>query len=182
MTGITLVLILLAFSSLFTIQLFFDKWQLKLATITFLFVISSGVYFSFETYKGWPTNEKVDSGYLLSSLIINPSAVDPGSIYFWVVGKEEPKLTYVQSIFTYTFEFLNSPRSYRIPYSEEAAEKFAMAQQKLLEGYIVEMGPGASEGQEGAEEGDGKIKGFGDKEDYEVPHLEIISPEQLMRK
>lgn len=185
MTGLSLVAILLTFTLLYVSTFVFRKSLfLKLTIVTYLFLISSGVYFSFETYKGWPSKEKLTRGYLVYSLIIEPTKTEPGAIYYWAMPEEE-ELNFVQDFLTYKFELM-APRSYYLPYSKKAAGEFAEANEKIKEGYVVEIG-----GEETDQSGDGgkQKKGegessnaSGDQENYDVPHLTIISPDEMLRK
>lgn len=184
MTGLSLVAILLTFTLLYVSTLVFNRSLiLKLTIVTYLFLISSGVYFSFETYKGWPSKEKLNHGYLVYSLIVEPSKEEPGAIYYWAVPEKE-ELSSVRKFFTYNFE-LTAPRSYYLPYSKKTASDFAEANQKIKDGYVVEIG-----GEETKESGDGgtQKKGVGngtsdgEQENYDVPHLTIISPDEILRK
>lgn len=189
MIGINLVIALLIFSCLYVLQLFFNKSIfVKLINITFLFVFSSLIYFSFETYKGWPSKIKIPKGYLVSVMIIQPTQGSPGGIYAWVVHTEEKDLNTFERLITYKFDVQPSPRSYYIPYSKSANKAFGDAEQKMKEGNIVLIdGQGEpSEGQDGQGEGGTKDKkgmsNSGDATEYKVPNLTIISPESILKK
>jgi hypothetical protein len=187
MTGLSLVAILISFSLLYVAQMIFSRSvALKFVVITYLFIISSGIYFTFDTYKGWPSDEKPQKGYLVYSLVIEPSETDKGAIYYWAISEPEQMNT-VQKFLSYEYGTL-APRSYHLPYSKQAASKFNEANEKIKKGFLVEIneepsgdGNGAegnpSDGEEGrAENTDGE------QEDYIVPHLKIISPDQVLRK
>lgn len=147
-----------------------------------MFLISSGVYFSFDTYKGWPSGEKLERGYLISSITIEPTAEDKGGIYYWAMPEETEK-NFLDSLLSYSFERI-APRSFYLPYSQQAADKFAEANEKIKEGYIVEIGGEDDIKSDGGkpEEGDGEGAGSGDQENYNVPHLKIIPPHEILRK
>jgi hypothetical protein len=185
MTGLSLVFILISFSILYVLQLMFNKFFLKLIVITYLFLISSGVYFSFDSYKGWPSKDKIEEGMLVISMTVEPSEHDKGAIYLWVVPNDK-ELTFVEKFLTYNFGMV-APRSYYIPYSKKAASEFAEANEKIKQGYIVMIeGEKSEEGGEGEgnqqREGEGRKQSNGEQENYDVPSLDIISPDTLMRK
>lgn len=185
MTGLSLVLVLITFSLLFVLQMMFNKLFLKLILITMLFLISSGIYFSFDSYKGWPSRDRIDRGMLVTSLTIEPSVTEEGAIYLWVVS-EKKSLGFWGDFLHYDFG-MTAPRSYYIPYSKKAASKFAEANEKIKQGFIVMIeGDETKEAIDGEgnqqQQGKGTQSTTGEQENYEVPHLEIISPDTLMRK
>lgn len=185
MTGISLVIILLIFALLYVLQLLFkDYVMINLAAITYLFAVSSGIYFSFDTYKGWPSKEKIEKGYLIYSVTFEPSGKDKGAIYYWAVP-EEKDMSFVEEFLTYRFETI-APRSYYLPYSKKAAQQFAEANEKIKEGFVVEIGgdenSDQADGGKNGKKGDGKPTSSGEQEEYNVPHLEIIPPDQILKK
>lgn len=184
MIGLKLVIGLLIFSIVYALQLYFNKsiW-LKVLAITILFIISSMAYFSFDTYKGWPTSEKLSKGLIYDIEISQPSKDFPGAIYVWAVPADKKELTYFEKIVTYVYEFNNAPRAYYFPYTKKSSKLFGDAQKKLKEGFVVTVEGEAGEG-EGVEKGKGKDKpqNSGDAHDYEVPSLVIQSPDNMIRK
>lgn len=187
MTGLSLVAILLTFTLLYVSTFAFHRSLfLRLTIVTYLVLISSGIYFSFETYKGWPSKEKLVHGYLVYSITIEPSAEEPGAIYFWAIP-EEKELNVLQDFLTYKFE-MTAPRAYYLPYSKEAAERFGDANEKLKQGFVVEIGgeqkqsdqEGKGDQQQDGESG--SSTGSGEQQKYDVPHLTIISPDEILRK
>lgn len=182
MTGLNLVIILLLFSVLYVVQLLYNKSLiLKVLNITYLFVVATGIYFTFESYKGWSTVEKLNEGYMIATMTVEPSPTDKGAIYYWAVSTEPDT-----GFFKYT-QAPSAPRAYVIPYSKEAAQQFADAAAKLKEGYVVMISKGQADAKNNDEgegkEGDGEKANGGDIiKDYEVPHLEIVSPDQILRK
>lgn len=188
MTGLSLVAILLTFTLLYVSTFVFHRSLfLRMTIVTYLVLISSGIYFSFETYKGWPSKEKLTHGYLVYSVTIEPSPEGPGAIYFWAIPEEED-LNVLQDFLTYKFELL-SPRAYYLPYSKEAAQKFGDANEKVKQGFIVEIGgeqkKSGQENGEGDQQQDGESgssSGSGEQQKYDVPHLTIISPDEVLRK
>lgn len=180
-----LVYALIAFSLLYVFQLYFNRNVfLKILTVTYLFLISSAVYFSFETYKGWPTQQPIEKAYLVSVEIIQPSDTFKGAIYLWVYD-EERDMNILQSIFGYSDK--KAPRSYTIPYSQKANADFSEAKKKLEEGMVVELNGEKKKGTNSDEAKDGESDKQGNAsssyvEDYDVPKINIIPPDQILRK
>ena len=193
MTGAYLVATLILFSLLYATQLYFNRnlW-LKLVNVTVLIIISSAVYFTFETYKGWPTIEKLHEKARVMAVIIDPpvKGVTEGAIYYWVLEKNRDE-NFFNKVFRYQPTLPKAPRSYHLPYTPEAEREFSKAQQALQNGDIVMMDPnkppseGEGEGQKpgNAKDTDAKNKGRdGQEQKYDVPNLEIITPEEFMGK
>lgn len=195
MTGAYLVASLIAFSLLYAAQLYLNRnFIMKIINVTVLVFISSAVYFTFETYKGWPTFEPQHSKARLLAVVIEPPVrgEHEGGIYYWVIEKKrEP--SFFNKIFRYDPELPGSPRSYFLPYSEEAEKRFSEAQANMDRGNIVFVDPaGEQNGDQG--KGQGKSKGEGDKQgsendgtsggekNYDVPTLDIVTPDEYMRK
>lgn len=178
-----LVYILIVFSLLYVLQMFYTKSIfLKLIVVTYLFLVSSAIYFSFETYKGWPTSERILKGNLVAVEILEPTDNRPGAIYLWVYDEKREKNLY-QKIFHYSTS-VPAPRAYVIPYSKTSKERFEEAKKQIEMGATVEI----------STEGKGtdiKTKGKpGDKlnnstsgvDDYDVPSVNIIPPNEILRK
>lgn len=185
MTGLSLVFILISFSILYVLQLMFRHFFWKLLVITYLFLISSGIYFSFDSYKGWPSKDPIEDGMLVMSMTVEPSDQHKGAIYLWVIPTEK-EMNFFEKFLTYNFGMI-APRSCYIPYSKKAASEFAEANEKIKKGYIVMVEGEGSEDQvegEGGQQrqGGGSQQSNGEQENYDVPSLEIISPDTLMRK
>lgn len=187
MIGLKLVIGLVIFCIVYAFQLHFNRSiTLKVLSLSILFVIASLTYFSFETYKGWPTKERVGKGYVLDIEVAdpNPALNFPGAIYVYVLP-EKKILNWYQRIITYQFDYDSAPRSYYIPYSKQSARKYSEAQKKLKDGYVVEI-DGDKEG-DGVEGNVGSSKQIGsrnggDAKDYDAPFLNIISPDTMIRK
>lgn len=180
-----LVYALIIFSLLYVLQLYFNRnIFLKIVTITYLFLISSAVYFSFETYKGWPTQQSIKKAYLIAVEIIQPSDKDKGAIYLWVYD-EERDMNILQSVFGYSDS--KAPRSYTIPYSQQTSDEFTEAKNQLEAGMVVELYGDKKKGigNEEAKGGEPDDKGNTSAsyvESYDVPRIKIISPDQILRK
>lgn len=185
MTGFSLVIILLIFSLLFITYLYFPKSNvIKLVVGTYLIIISSGIYFSFETYKGWPTIERGMSGIMVMSVVVEPTQDFEGAIYIWVLPKEK-EVHWLKRIYSYTPSHGATPRVFQIPYSDKAASDFNQANDQIKEGYLIEIddsGNPAEGGTEGKNQETGNGERGGDQEGYDVPHLKLISPDTINRK
>jgi hypothetical protein len=189
MIGIYLVVALVVLALLFAINMMLKSSLFRVIIITYTFLIASLVYFSFETYKGWPTADKTESGQVLWVMVVDPRGANPGIIYFWVLGKAEEH-TWIQKLYTYEPNQPSVPRSHWIPYSKGAAAKFREAQDAIQQGMVVtieEQNSDEANSSKGKGEGKGKAKGTSDigdskAEDYDVPHLNILSPDELLQK
>ena len=190
MIGIYLVAALVVLALLFAINMMLKSSFFRVIIITYTFLIASLVYFSFETYKGWPTADKAESGQVLWVMVVDPRGTDPGIIYFWVLDKATKEQTWIQKLYTYKPDQTSVPRSHWIPYSKRAAAKFREAQGAIQQGMVVtidEQDSDEANSSNGKGEGKGKAKGnsdIGDSkvEDYNVPHLNILSPDELLQK
>lgn len=190
MTEAHLVIALLIFSISSALTIYFNhKLWPKLITITILFVIANMVYFSFDSFRGWPSDER-PTGRLLTAEVKSPSKNDAGAIYLWVI----PKLDH--RFWVYRYRDDQAPRSFYIPYSSETNERVNTAKKMIEQGYIVEVdiiqkiGDNKSNsdgrsgsGEKGQSTGDGNATGNqGDSKNYNVPHFSIIDPRETLRK
>lgn len=190
MTGFNLVLALIVYAVLSTIPLYKKSLLIKLVTITYVFVIASLVYFSFETYKGWPTADRAEKEQqLLAVHIVDPRGKNPGAIYYWVSGAEEP--THLERLYVYFPSEVDSPpRAHHTPYSKKKADKFREAQQALEDGMLVTIESMENPGNVGeakepvsGESADGnKSANSGDADEYDVPSFRIESPSEKLEK
>jgi hypothetical protein len=189
MTGFYLVVALIVYALLSAATLYYKSSGLKLAMTTYTFLLASLVYFSLETYKGWPTRAKATEGQVVAIQIIEPSPTDPGAIYFWVFGQADP--TWWEKIYTYTSDLNEPPRAYYLPYNKKVAERFAEARDALEEGMVVNIENMGASGEAGSGEEAGEEKkkgepvkkgGNSDGVEYDVPHLEIESPIDRLKK
>jgi hypothetical protein len=123
-------------------------------------------------------------------MVVEPQGRNPGIIYFWVLDKDKEE-TWIQRLYTYKPDQPRVPRSHWIPYSKNAAQKFREAQDAIKQGMVVTIDdnsdPANSSKGDGEGKGKGKAKGIADTgdsrvEDYDVPHLNILSPDQLLQK
>lgn len=187
MTGLHLVAAFIIFSIAYAIQLYFSKsFLLKIFVITFVFMLSSVIYFSFETYKGWPTEQKPTDGTLIGAIVIEPTATDPGAIYLWVVS-EQKEQNIINSILTYRPKTAVTPRAFQMPYSKKFASAVQNAIEQMKKGFTVELS-NADEQTLGTDSTDNGTKGKtktsgtdstgGDNNDseYNVPHLTLVDP------
>ena len=188
MTGLNIVLAFVIFSLLYCVQLFFNRsLLLKIIVVTYLFFISSAIYFSFETYKGWPSSEKVTKGYLVSTLVVEPTKQTEGAIYAWIIEKERSQSLF-DKVFGFKYNGVSVPRAYKFEYTNKRASKFNMAGKQLKEGNIV-MVDGEGESGEGSSDERGDKKGvassMGDSSndnDKNGLRFTIIPPSQYLLK
>lgn len=187
MTGFNLVIALVIYALLSSPLVYKRSLVIRLSTITYAFIVASLVYFSFETYKGWPTTEDPIKGKLVSVHIVDPRGRTPGAIYYWVTGDRD--LSALEELYTYEPDELESPpRAHYVPYSKKTADMFREAQQALEDGMTVQIESMGDPNEESAsgKTGDGKPGknegNTGDSEDYNVPHFKILEPSQGLEK
>lgn len=188
MTGLNLVVVLLIYAILSTAPLYRRGLFLKLTAITYMIAVASVVYFSFETYKGWPTTDKPVKGNVLSVYIVDPRGKDPGAIYYWVAGRRDVSL--FEEIYTYVPEDPDEPpRAHYTPYTKKKADAFREAQRAIEQGMTVSIDSIGEDGKAAEAEANdgGKKKGSqdgnsGDSDEYKVPHFKIQDPRGRMEK
>lgn len=188
MTGLNLVVVLLVAAVLLTIALYKKGLLLKLVAVTYVFAVASVVYFSFDTYKGWPTKDDPVKGKVISIHIIDPRGKTPGAIYFWVSGTKETST--FEKIYTYVPDDMTSPpRAHFSPYTKNKADAFREAQRALEKGMTVTIDSIGKDGKATeAEATDGDQKkgdkdgNRGDSDEYDVPHFKIEDPSKGLEK
>lgn len=188
MTGFNLVIALVVYGVLSAMSFYYKSALMRAVLITYTFVVASLVYFSFETYKGWPSRDLVTKGNLISVYIVDPRGSEKGGIYFWV--EEERELTWLENLYVYVPSDMDTPpRAHYLPYSKPAAKKFQQAQQALESGMTVKIenmgkppnntndNPPDGQQKQGTDEGNA-----GDADEYKVPHFQIVDPRQRLEK
>lgn len=195
MNNLNLVFILLIFSIGIAFQMYFNRsFLLKILVITMLFIISSFTYFSIESYKGWPTYQKIKNGTLISVRVEEPRDEFKGAIYLWIILDPYEK-SIIEKVFSYSVDI--SPRSYQLPYTQNTADEFLEANEKIKQGFVVKITENKNNQGDGKGDGEGEGDGgdtnggngtsdpngnMGDIENYSVPNLKIISPDEILRK
>jgi hypothetical protein len=170
------VVLFLLFSIVLSIFVFTSNasiW-LKIPTVAFLFYISSGMYFAFETYLSWPRWDQDlpdrKRYELISAYAVPPLKDKDGVIYVWVRERSvtnavEPipvwqRIIDPRLMFTYQANDLYTPRAFWMHYTEEMEE--ALQQGMIAKGegasVSVAIGPANAKGLEG-EEGEGSGDG-----------------------
>lgn len=188
MTGIYLVASLVALAFIMSVNLILRSSVFKLVMISYTFVVASLVYFSFETYKGWPTVDRSEDGQVIAVAMIEPRGPTPGAIYFWVMStSREP--SWVEKLYTYESDLPDAPRAHYLPYSKEAADAFRQAEEALKKGLMVTIEGGSVSGKNNGKDTDGTGEAEGEAEEgdskvdkYDVPRLKIVSPQDFLKK
>lgn len=188
-TGFNLVLFLLGFATLYCIQLIFNRSIfIKILAITYLFVVSSGMYFSFDTYKGWPSDRKETKGVLVYALVIEPTSEKEGSIYLWIVPEKSKETSFITNLTTYNYPHDTAPRSYRLKYNNKLSSAVNNALEQIQNGQMVtiemegaENGGASIEGSKD-ETGNSKVNNNGDTENYDSLKIHIVPPEEIFKK
>ncbi len=178
------------FALSFAFMIYYNKsFWLKLSTITLLFAIVNMIYFSFDSIKGWPSNEKITKGQLVFVEIVEPTETYKGAIYLYVRIEIEEQPGYSKYInYFYWDEY--APRSYYIPFTEQSSKTMREAKEAMEKGYIVEIegesaqtdGNGKGEPSDEPNANGGEMPDGGDSEDYNVPHLKLVDPRERSGK
>lgn len=156
----------------------------KTLVATLFVVMSTAIAFSFDSFVGYPSSQKIKRDSLLVGVVIRePTPEHEGKIYIWVVEPESKSGPL--SIFEYKPDY-KDPRAYKIPYTKENQKKMQAAKEAMEAGNIVKMGKqGEKEGaeansageQDGGEAGDqeGSEDGQGDV-NRDLPDIRVIDP------
>lgn len=204
MTGAYLVITLIIFSLLYAVQLYYNKsLLLKLINLTVVVAISSAVYFTFETYKGWPTIEQQSqkARVIAVTLIAPQEGTHGGAIYYWALEKPvEP--TFIQKFLRYQTSMPYAPRAFYVEYTPQREQLFSKMKNALEEGNLVFMDPpkkkqekkskdsenkegGGKEGEAGEDTSNGTDKKATNNQDdtpddYDADHINIVTPEEFL--
>lgn len=114
--------------------------------ITVLMYLSLCIFFSFESVKGWPTNQDLPERFVLKSVVIeepNKRTRAPGGIYLWVIPKKYVN-TCPPGVICIKPQSTKMPRSFRVEYTKEKHEQMLEAMKRIAEGetIVVEMQKG----------------------------------------
>lgn len=173
------------FAVSFAFMIYYSKvFWFKLSTITLLFAIVNMIYFSFDTIKGWPSDDKIPKGQLVFVEIVEPTETYTGAIYVYVRHESKASIWYNKYL-SYIYWDNMAPRSYYIPYTNQSSKSMREAKEAMENGFIVEI---EGESAEAQSDGDGEATGEegnggerpdgGESENYNVPHLKLIDPRE----
>lgn len=177
------------FAVSFAFMIYYSKvFWFKISTVTLLFAIVNMIYFSFDTIKGWPSDDKIPKGQLVYVEIVEPTETYTGAIYVYV--RHEPKEdNWYTKYLSYVYWDSMAPRSYYIPYTNQSSKFMREAKEAMENGFIVEVegesaktksnGDGEAEGDEG---NGGELPDGGDSENYKVPNLKLVDPRERSGK
>lgn len=177
--------------SLLVSLLFFwveGKIVYKAVTITLLFYIAGAVWFSTDSFKGWPTRADLGEGIVLAVAMAEPTNDDEGGIFIWMVtGQDKNEMTLLDRIdprTMFAYEGERAPRAFRIEYNENNAQMAAKIKKALADGMIVVMGEDGKPAPEGSGEGEGQGAEFGALYQDGSPkgQFQIINPVEQMQK
>ena len=148
---------------------------IKVAVVAALFYVSSAVWFSFDSYRGWPTNVPPQQDLVLLSVIIfEETKKTPGAIYATGIpcvtdralcdkyAEDDGILARLSpyKAFGYASKARNTPRTYEFEYNEENRKAFAQAQANIEKGGRSTLRVGKQEEGVGSK---GGRKGSGDE-------------------
>lgn len=134
-----IIIVLLILTLLISLQFYFNtNLLLKLAVVTYLFIISSVAYFSFDSYFGWPTPERIKAIRVVAVEVVEPAPNKEGAIFVWGYNYKFPqgeKPTSWMDIANYDGD--GQPRAYRLEYTKERGDDMQNAKKKLQKGAHV---------------------------------------------
>ena len=133
-SGVTILYVLLMILLSWSIIGIKGRWITKGLFMAIAIWFSVTLYYSFQNFMGWPTEETISTKYsqLIWFQIKEPSKVTnhPGAIYLWVremstteklQGLSLNQISDPMTWFTYPDE--TSPRAYKIPYTKKTHKK-----------------------------------------------------------
>ena len=181
----------IAFAVSFAIMLYYNKvFWFKLSTVTLLFAMANMIYFSFDSMKGWPSDQKIAKGELIFVHIVEPTETYKGAIYVYV-REEMTEREWYDKYISYFYWDGNAPRSYFIPYTKRTSKEMREAKDAMEKGYIVEITGESAETQGNGQDNtdannsngtDTYQPDAGINENYKVPHLKLIDPRERSGK
>jgi len=137
-SGVTILYVLLMILLSWSIIGIKGRWITKSLFMAVAIWFSVTLYYSFQNFMGWPTEETISTQYsqLIWFQIKEPSKVSnhPGAIYLWL--REIPALEKIEGLtlrqlsdpmvwFIYPDE--TAPRAYKIPYTKKRHKKLREA-------------------------------------------------------
>lgn len=206
----TVVVFLLVFAVISAFLVYTSRGSLVLKTVllVLLFYSASAIYYSFDSYRGWPTDTRNKRELVVLSVVIfEKTREDPGAIYVTGIPcavSPMECLKYAETdtvfkklspfkVFGYVPPAANTPRLYEFPYTEENRQKFAAARENIKNGgvSIVEGSESEESSSAGQESGDkskaesGSDAADGQKTEKRDPNavkIDNLGPEDLLRK
>ena len=137
-SGVTILYVLLMVLLSWSIIGIKGRWITKGLFMAIAIWFSVTLYYSFQNFMGWPTEETISTKYsqLIWFQIREPSKVSdhPGAIYLWVremstteklQGLSLNQISDPMTWFTYPDE--TAPRAYKIPYTKKTHKKLREA-------------------------------------------------------
>lgn len=176
MSNMFFVVTLLILTLTISYVLFYARGRMfgKIAVLAVFFALSSGIYYAFDSYKGWPTDESVISGRLAWVEIVEPEA-----IYIWVYDDVKERNNIFEKYLNYVPPGRHVPHSYVLPYSDGSAEEYSNAKEELLRGSLVRIEPDSNEDRQEFRFDD---RGGPKDESGYGPQLKIIPMEDFFNK
>lgn len=131
-------------------------WGLKFLTLGFAFFICSAIMFSFESYKGWPTDGlkyAIDQSLVLNIMVNDKGPSNEGSIFVTALpcfSKNACSPTWKDKVLLKYFpEDYNTPRVYEFPYNDKTRKAFGLAREAMEEGRSVFLDVSSLKGKKG---------------------------------
>ncbi len=142
----------------------------KVIVLTVMFYISSAIWFSFSSYKGWPTDRPAtEDAVIMSVVIFDKTKSNPGAIYVTAIpcsgsvsecqeySVDDGLLSKLSpyKVFGYVPKARNTPKLFEFPYTEANRKAFSEARDNIANG-----GRSTMKGMKG-KQGEGKGDGSG---------------------
>ena len=135
-------------------------WPLKMMAITAVMYFGVSLWYSMNTYLGWPSRADMPPKYMVYwAFVQEPSKVDntPGAIYFWVRELEKEE----KNPWLYALQYQGDnkdPRVFRADYSRELHQQVQQMTQGIKKGQVFIGGKNAPKGKGGKGKGKGEGK------------------------
>ncbi len=162
---------MVAFAVLMALILYYvqGKMALKVSSVAVFFFIASSIYFSFNSYKGWPAETQFTGKAEVLWIDVAEGPTDEeSSIFVWLKSgdlkyKKEIAKAWFDPRSALAYDPQGYPRAFRLPYTKEGAKFADKAKRAIKEGGKVTLEikeEGESELKDG-EESNGKKGGSG---------------------
>ena len=184
-SGVTILYVLLMVLLSWSIIGIKGRWITKGLFMAIAIWFSITLYYSFQNFMGWPTEETINTKYsqLIRFQIKEPSKISdhPGAIYLWLreistteklEGLTLHQLSDPMTWFTYPDETV--PRAYKIPYTKEKHKKLRKAAEGRKSGVRTYVERKKKKKQSGQRDGNQEVD--------DVIRFRLVNPHDILPK
>ena len=184
-SGVTILYVLLMVLLSWSIIGIKGRWITKGLFMAITIWFSITLYYSFQNFMGWPTEETINTKYsqLIWFQIKEPSKISdhPGAIYLWLreistteklEGLTLHQLSDPMTWFTYPDETV--PRAYKIPYTKEKHKKLRKAAEGRKSGVRTYVERKKKKKQSGQRDGNQEVD--------DVIRFRLVNPHDILPK